>query len=369
MDELTCKFSCDNMDEMIKEMEEVIGKIKPGVDIDKFYRFVDENYPIISDVPIGDTQRKIWYCNVSGVFIPELNNEKIHEEQDLGPLSLAAHDLFNNKGYRHYNIYPCGHCVLDVYFLAVIFDKMQFPWHPEWTEKNAIETIERTTKMCPMIDTPTRSNYYHVSVKLLNEQDFLNPLIIPERYLKYITHIFKEGEVVSTNGLLDTDLFILYNSEFKRVRIGEYYPIWPLKFVKIRGYRYYLNVNNGGFDSLPFDNDVVFLGSVNKFYPAERVKSEPGDGDNNIIYDELYMDDLQTIRNNNEYKLEIPERFNFSLFTEAPYPFPNCETANSYIKTGARFYSVLNKKETLVFFERTLIMTNPDGENMIILTD
>jgi len=349
------------------EEEELIRAIidsnDPTVQEDELKKFVDVYYPISIDFPaINDVSllpRKVWYCNVSGIFISELQDRLGGTQLEIqnNENTEAAAKLYSS-GYNHYNIYPCGHCILDVFMISILFEHMKFPC----IETSVDKSLEYVRKMCPICPhgsgkSPHGVNLiYYIGTPANSDIVILEPTIIPKKYLPYTSENFAEGDIIDT----DTGLCIFDGKEFVDVRKCEYYPIWPLKYLKQRGYRYYLDFTELQ-DAIPFEENAVFLSSVGMFIPSSAISCET---DEKPIDAEFF----KTLTELEKYdRIEIPQRINLSEFNIVPYPFSDYTTANSYL-LGGKHQAQINKNELLVFYEGTLLLSDTIGTNIIVLT-
>jgi hypothetical protein len=177
--------------------------------------------------------------------------------------------------------------------------------------------------------------------------------ILPEKCLDHVLNLYNDGDVINTDEYRGVGLYICVKgstiSHFQQVPCGEYYPIWPLEYLKLRGYRYYLKFYEY-YDELHFEDDIVLISGLNKFCP----KSDKIDR-HHIEYNE--GDDFP----------DRPLRFDIARFEEVPYPFTSVDIVNNYSEQRSRKYARLNAEEILVFYDYELVLAKTNGRKPIYL--
>lgn len=315
----------------------------------KFRSFLDKHYPIslplLSSDDINKISREIWYCNISGKIIPELqkyNKSEVFFDFD--------HDIFcdnqedteydtNNEqedidmklyknGYNNYSVLKNGMAFIDIFLLAEIFDYFDSLQQDVNHEEIKCE-IDRfivgalDQKLESRKDIYKLINYFHRGTVILRN-------IIPCAILQYIQHEFSFGEVVDTDGYRGFGLYIKNDHCFEKVDIGEYYPIWDLYFLDRKGYIYYLKYSpETVYDILYFHNDIYF-DQHNNVFGSEKIASPS-----------LKADNFDIAKTHNYAKFDANGKFIYHTYGKwieihkdenqfycVPYPFETCNHAN-----------------------------------------
>jgi hypothetical protein len=266
----------------------------------RLHKFHDEHWPILvpktlKDSKIIEFNRIVWYCNISGNPIPDLqkfNKSGIRLEYPTGNEVLSME--FYHRGDKTYRIYPCGHAFLDIHLLCAVFDSCVYS-----SNKNkAFEAFKDMDSKCPMCSNDdscagNTKNIYGVSGQYVGGTVHVKTTI-PEDMLPHLKSVYTEGDVVDTGGYRGLDLYILENDEFKKVETEEYYPIWTLDRAKKYGYRRLLNglLWNGEaqFDLIELDHGLIITPYDEISYQDEQIKTEK-EGLKKVIFDE----DMATI--------------------------------------------------------------------------
>ena len=327
----------------------------------QFQNFLDSVWPLppVSNPPspteIRDLKRKIWYCNISGIYIPELqeyNNFPVVEKMQSDD-SIAAR--FYQKGYTAYRVYQNGQAFLDIQLASALFDYFCVPfYYPRPTKEQMQAQIERLRTDEPFEQIPNskdrpqffdnRLKMYLLITSYIIGTIHLRPHI-PEDALLYLSDEYQKGDLVDTVGyrgrglwIFDGTCFIL-PKEFDSCRIGEYVPI-PSEYLELRGYCYYYR------DCPITDWNIIHFpkGVVLTPYGFEQEEHSPGD-DTEWIHEEdgkvFYFHLGKWI------ELEMVDgRWNL------PFPFENAAQANAILQSEHNFRLPLpseRRKEFLLF--------------------
>lgn len=342
-------------------------------EIKNFKTFLDNYYSLpdtfTETIDLNNFPRALWYCNISGVLIPELQTKYSDLEidlQDLEPEQSLASDFYQGKltevAYNKYRVFPCGHCILDVYYLSSLYDNMNFNWSPPFTIEKVEKCIQRLLEKCPICDTNVYDpdKVYLVSNRLTLGTVILKS-IIPLKYLKYLSSIFEPGKVIDTDGYRGIGLYLLDDDQqFKKIPIENYYPIWSLKWLKKKGYAAYVNLTD--FDALPFENGI-YLTMERVFYNACNSKVFELNSDEELQTEENDYVSPETTCAPRNYQ----EKINLQEAAEMTYPFEHSRRVNEYLKSGKLFKARLNEFEYLVFEKTYPYVTNFEGEITALL--
>lgn len=351
-------------------------------------KFADKYYPLKGNDAINpeETKRLVWYCNYTGIFIPELQEKygcqiDFKEEDDE---NLCFELNLIKAGYTNYQVYPCSHCFLDVSLLCALYDNINFCWSPKFSEERAKQIINNLDK-CPICNPVQKSvlkslnknNYdeklipYIVSNELITGSVILRP-IFPKKYIHHLAdlHVFEEGDLVDVDGYRGIGLYILDDDgKFKQVKTGEYYPGWPIKWLKKRGYRYYVDTCIY-FDAIPFE-DNIYLAPDGKFRKTDQNKFclvEPPTVDDGFIDDSLQEEHKQTGENSDEEnEAENKEDFSSEIIDceTISYPFEDVLQLNLFRKSKKTYKAKLNDKEYLVFSNGNIFLCNMTGLDVV----
>ena len=291
-----------------------------------------------------EINRALWYCNWSGLPIPELNanHGTLDFEKDFKCKYPRDRIIFEN-GYNKYRVYPCGHCVYEAAFLCSLYDRFNY----YITEEDVKKKINSLIK-CPICKGGRINTIelYAVSNELtLGTINLTN--IIPIKYINTLASVFQEGTIVDVEGYRGTGLYYLKDKKFVKVPIKEYYPLWPKDLIQLRGYMYCFSVYKFA-DSTPFEN--ISWSPMGMFVTT--------------------MDDLD----DDEFLDQgcIEESFDLNLCKEMNYPFKDHNQANQLLKesNAQPLYvkiSEIEGGEYLVFHKKVAYITNCDGSRVITL--
>ena len=127
--------------------------------------------------------------------------------------------------------------------------------------------------------------------------------IIPRKYLSVLTHEVDVGTVIDTHGYRGFGLYIYGDDQkFHLVPTGDYYPIWPLKYLKLKGYLYYLSLFPD-FDKLEFNNNISFDSYAKEFVMSSYDQNEFPPSDEPLTFrhtadanEMLYSEDEFTVQ-------------------------------------------------------------------------
>jgi hypothetical protein len=248
-----------------------------------------------------------WFCNLTGELVPELqacNNVTVdggaakEKKEECGDDRLSK-QLYN-RGFNSARVFPCGHAFIDVYLVSAIFEMVNSSFsHMHQLRargsgaidahvREQLDSLLRECTHCKHNNRPIRFfgdpealpwawpehlKLYTLATNLETGSVITNPLVIQERHLDVVAREVEPGQVVTISGYRGMGLMIYKgDGEWIDVPREEYYPIWPLEYLKLRGYLYYLNNPIvGRFDGLPFENDVMLVstGSTHTFVNAK----------------------------------------------------------------------------------------------------
>ena len=314
--------------------------------LNKARNFVNEYYPLKDTDPtlLNKTNRLIWYCNLSGFFVslnPTIQPEDIKDESDNRFRSGGeiAKCLFD-EGYDHYRVYECGHLILDLYLILTLFDNIQ---SKNQSKKKNVDAITKclTSKTCPCCESIAHSyqssyndkdelQMYLVASGFSCGGTILVATIIPQKYLPYLTSLFEKGDVVDCGGYRGTQIFMFNGNRFKQVPTGEYYPIFPLKYLKLRGYSFYLKYEP---ELLLFDNDISYCAGM-CFTPYDCSSVKLG-------------------TRNTEFPKEIEDAYSAPTDDELPtklqldYPFTDVHLIQKCFMSNRQFWATMSTGEKI----------------------
>lgn len=253
---------------------------------DNLRLFFKESWPLptdrsISKDEIAKIDRLIWYCNISGNPIPELqcfNKSNMHLTYPIKKKCLS--EQLYHEGATSYRVYGCGHAFLDIHVLCAIFDHSAY--RSESLRKELVSTLSKGCLICSNVRTSSedKGNVYGVSGSYVGGTVHIKTTI-PKKMLPYLKGLWDEGQVIDTDGYRGIGLYILEAGEFVKVELGEYYPIWTVNRAKKFGYRRLLRGcmwgNDPEFDKIELECDVVIYHYEGFFYQNKAIKVDNSD--------------------------------------------------------------------------------------------
>lgn len=319
-----------------------VEKQYPLTKYQKAKQFVEKYYPLTSEQEHEPKEfnRIIWYCNLSETLIRELNDVQVEPKDEK-----STADFIYKEGYDHYRIYECGHLVLDTYLILSLFDNLNYNWSPKWTLDQVEKLLEQSKTKCPCC-AGLSDNMYIISNSLCVGTVIVGD-IIPKRYLKFLTSLYKKGDVVDCEGYRGTGLYMFDGIEFKQIRTESYYPMIPLEYNKLRGYTYYWKIVDA-CDLLLFENNIAFTPGGGEFYSFDcnKIKliddDDQEDDDDGENYDQDDDDDDQEETDDDD---DVTD----NKLKEIPYPFTDVKLLNRCLKSKKLYKAKLNDYETMVF--------------------
>ena len=356
-----------------------------------------------SEVDLLNLERGQWYCNLTGKLIPELQKyntvndykvtiqytqedepEEQQNEDDEGNEESESKlsEQFYKKGYNTYHAYQCGHCYLDICVLSGLFDYINYPYSsmidlkkkgPQAVNhyvENKLKNIYNQCMICG--DDAKKTEFNRLLIyNLCTDLDcgtIISRCVIPHNRLGAICHELTPGDVIDTGGYRGLSLYIYEgNKTFTKVQTEEYFPIWPIEWLKRRGYLYYLTeAPETCYDALPFGNNVQLINGCHG--PAEIcfIEKEANCDELDYLNEEINVE-------NNESTSQI-KLGNFIVvvtkntqgdYFELPYPFDNPKQANTLLLSGLTFKAKLTDTEYLLFRDRQVFITNDSIEHNV----
>ena len=315
-------------------------------------QFVDKYYPLQDRHNCNPkaSNRQVWYCNLSGFFIPELNPEIDPNEIDAGTDEKTIAEQLFDEGYNHYRIYKCGHLVLDSYLILSLYDNFNAKRKCDTVEKveSLLQKYEKVCPCCndigngyPSVCENEKTKMYRVSNGFSTGGTIILGNVIPHEYLKFMTHLFEKGDIVDCEGYRGTGIHIFNGHQFVEVPKDEYWPIIPLEYVKLRGYTFYLSQVRSNM--LLFEYNIAY--TVNEGFC-------PFDCDE-ITLDTDYVPypDYPTL--DEEDALPAEE--------ELEYPFTDANLIQRCLYADREFKVKLSESETMVIGNRKMSISGPFG--------
>ena len=337
----------------------------------KFKAFLDKIWPLpdVKDPPTAmemiEFRRQVWFCNCSGNFIPELqrfNGYPVTLEYKSNGLRCAE---YYKKGYTRYRVYKSGQAFLDIHIIGMLFDYVENPnISPKPTQEELLKCIERLSGDAPFGKVADRMDMYKVVKKFSTGTVHLRDAL-PKDILRYIASECQDGNVIDTYGYRGLGLYIKDGDRFKKVQRHEYYPIWPLKFLKRRGYRYYLkNSPCTDYDELLFENGVTH-------FPYGYFGYSEAETNFNKLGHSMYVKrEGDVVRYHNEGEW-ISLTMDDDGFYNVPYPFLTYDQPNALMKTELRkeikFRARISDHDYLVFSDEIYISDENDEDRAELL--
>lgn len=386
-----------------------------------FKDFIKTNWQIINEKKLIDIDtiksinRGGWYCNFSGKLIKQLdefnsinketlekvkfkyenkNIKKEEEEIEKEELENEKKELEKEKSKKLYEklllnsftVFECGHCFIDYFLFKIIYKNL------EYMEKSKIKfsdlftkclfscnkKINRLDMYCVVASSSFVQTTIPVPYKTIDNT-------IPKNKLKYTIGELGKGDVIDTSGCDGRDLYMFIgNYKFLKVPTVDYYPVWPLKYLKYKGYSYYLcDAPVNEFDELLFENNIKLIKteSDNLFFENCDEKTnttEPitvDDVDDEEDYRsyaivESYPNKITIIYGDVQIELKSKINFQSESYYLVEYPFKDANYANMLLFSDLNIISKLSKKEYLIFeSSRVYIYDIKKSKKIDILAD
>lgn len=317
--------------------------------------FVNTHYPLkdAQQPDLNKFKRSVWYCNLSGYWIQKLNPSITPQKETKSKWQSGgeiAKSLFN-EGYDHYRVFDCGHLILDVYLILTLFDNIKAK------RQNTSQIISQSCPCCSSMDKAYPSPYnqsgnlqmYIVSNGLSCGGTVSLANIIPEPYLPHLTSLFEKGDVVDCRGYRGTNIHMFNGKRFKPVQTGEYYPIFPLKYLKLRGYGFYLTFQP---ELILFDTDISYCAGM-CFTPYDCSSIKLGETGNTDMPEEI--DDAYRQPTDDELK---------HVETKLDYPFTDVKLVQKCFMSDREFWTLLPTGEKLVIGKREMFIGGTNHRSM-----
>jgi len=311
-----------------------------------------------------ELKRQVWYCNCSGNFIPELQRFNAYPVT----LNYKSNGLlcaeYYQKGYTKYRVYKTGQAFLDIHIIGMLFDYFENSYYsPKPTQEDLIKCIESLAGDSPFGNVVSRLDMYKKVNKFSVGTVYLRD-VVPKNILRYIISECQEGDVIDTDGYRGIGLYIKDGDSFKKVNRHEYYPIWPLKFLKQRGYMHYLkNTPCTYYDELLFENGI----SYNQYHSPERFSDSKKGADDKLnpnMYIKRENDVVKYYNGDNWISLTMDD----DGFYNVLYPFANADQPNSLMKTDLRkeikFRAKISDHDYLIFSDQIYISDKNDEDRV-----
>ena len=330
-----------------------------------FEKFLEKWWPFpFPDEPasideIRALKRQVWFCNLSGQPIPDLQefNENSVRLPYKGSCKLAK--KWYDAGYSPFRVYKYGIAYLDIELAIGLYN-----WSLEAPE-NIPKLLEALRKN-PFDSFSTRDKN-RMSMYKLNNRFAMGTIILrdtyPKKILKYLASEFKAGEVVDVEGYRGTGLLINLGESFVKVSSENCYPCWELDWMLKWGYYYYMTETPTGetFSELPFEGGVSLFGNNAQF--QDDGNTDPDDFD--------YKDYLQksdTIKFNHSGKWILLEKRDG--YYHVPFPFTSITEGNSLIAAskvweGVKFRAQVSDFDYLDFVNGELWITPLNGKKSV----
>ena len=333
------------------------------------YNYMLDEYPLpkckqsVTPEQIKKIGRLIWYCNASGILIPSLNKiiglevnseDYFYDDGDDESVDDESGDDESVDDLGPYRVYPCGHAFYDDMLHEFIYSTSLSSYGGSRNGSfranirllKFVKALEKTWWYCPLCynQTFTFSNVIQSERINMYSTDpgqggtIVSARLIPKKYLTYISQEFKEGDIVDTEGYRGLGLYIFNGIRFESVPRDEYYPIWDLYYLKLRGYHYYLTAFKI-YDELKFENGISF-NPDNGFYQMIRCT---------VMLDD---DDISSVCSANDSGCNA---------NEVPYPFESSKQANTYVHSSTRVKAKISDHDWLFLGKNQAYITNLDG--------
>lgn len=339
----------------------------------RFKAFLDQYWPlpsvntILTDNDIKAFKRQVWYCSASGLFIPELQKYNVYPIILTYKQSELLCSKFYQQGYTNYRVYKTGHAFLDIHIIGMLFDYFINSYYsPKPTIEDMMKYINKLPdyENNPFVNTNNVLDMYKLVTNFSTGTIYVRDTVIPKKAIKYIGSEFRDGDVVDTSGYRGTGLFIKDGNEFIPVDRREYYPIWPLKFLRHKGYIHYLkNSFCQYFDELKFENGISFYPYLG-FGPTNL---ENHNDDKNFDTKNYIRFNDGKVQYNHDMQWLILT-LNDTGFYDVPYPFANVGQANALMKTdllnSIKFRANISDHDYLVFSKTLYIYDSNDSADL-----
>lgn len=355
----------------------------------KLQKFYEEYWPIPYP-PISPTKselreidRLVWYCNISGNPIPELQkynkaNIKLEypmfTEKDL----LSVEFYHKNNQNRSYRVYSCGHAFLDIHLLCAVFDAFYYNH-----DKSKIPKVfEDMRYLCPMCSNQDKNagntqSLYGVSGRYCGGTVHTKTTI-PKKMLPYLKPAFTNGDVVDTKGYRGTGLKIFENGEFHNVHRYDYYPCWKLEQLQKYGYRKLLTsliwCGDIQFDKIELEHNLYInydgrlkcddLSNKTDFSSCTIAMNVTRDEDNLIVTFRDKVRKLKTVNGLNVMDDNFDSAEEFWYYTTLNHPIK--------VKVSDYDYLVINTVEKTGYdeygeemYDEVMYFTDLEGNNRV----
>lgn len=355
-----------------------------------FKSFYDRYWPLplfqhpLSDNEINKFNRVVWYCNNSQQPIPDLQKfNSCGEILERDYEDIISHEYHKN-GSTAYRVYPCGHAFNDINLLCMIFDHLFMVKPTEENHQKAKEIFNRMAEECLMC----AHDDVDAGISVKNIYGIFNgypgacttvhiKTTIPKRYLSLLIKggVYKEGDVVDTNGYRGLGIMICNGTEFEEVPRYEYYPKWSVDKLKKYGYRKLLSGlmwnDCAEFDSFGLENGIEVKSEW--YDDSERVAPQ-------VVEKYIFSDGDRTaiLHKGVIYLLEKDQ----NGFFEVKYPFESKEQYEAYVQSNIYLKAKVSDYDYLVFGDslpyenykgrvktrRTIYFTDLNGDNRLNLS-
>jgi len=325
--------------------------------IKKYYSIV-EPYKIPDD-KIMEIQRCVWYCNLSGQNMIELEsynaNDKFVEKASNTNASSPFTDYLKN-GYTKYCVYECGHCCYLVVLLAQIYTKNMREKKRAGEKEPLIGVTSKTAdpgdteinvNVCPMCKGNIKNRkYMYIHLDLSYDNIKNPPLYIPKKYLSSITNDFKNGDIIDCAQYRGTGLRILDGGKFRMFPDEDYYPQITKKITNEHGYYKILKgilkaLGGIEFEKIQITENVSLSIFYDLYFYNENINEE----------DEESYNLINTIKKTINDKI-ITTHF-ISKYTNTLPPTVDQETfaSSTNVFTSTHIVAVINKDDTFTVHE------------------
>ncbi len=365
-----------------------------------------QNQPNESD--LKSIKRSRWYCNLTGRSIPHLQkfntrtnfdvtikeDSEDYDDHFSNEEKACASELLYNGGYDSYHIFECGHCYIDIHVIAALFDYIESRHMPmiklkkmgeKAVDDHVNEQLNSFFSKCFVCGGnrchDDRLSLYACSTILNTGTVFLPSRIIDKKNFGDICDELKWGDVIDSEGYRGTGLYIYEgNRSYSKVPCDEYYPNWPLEYLKTRGYLYYLTSDfETLFDRLPFDNKIwayydfendhlifkdslesdSFTENTDQLIFKDLVESESLESDEmDVLITDLEANKVMI--SSHDYHLTLEKMAGEDYFS-MPYPFANSKQANLLLCSGLNLKTKLTESEYLLFRNKVTYISGQPG--------
>jgi len=342
----------------------------------KYTAFIGKYWPLpsgprLTEQEMYDIKRPVWYCNNSGMYVPELQKynateyvgkyndttdttcrcktayfrvdeqERAEEEADESCLSIR----FYRNGHTNYHVFKNGLCFLDIHLLSAAYDYINSNFHPKPKEEEVMKHIHA---ICQGKGVEHITDMMSLVTDMSTGTIIVKPYV-PHHILKHLALTAKYGDMVNTEGYRGTGYHVFNGTDFCSVEREEYYPLWAYSYLNERGCRYY---TNDYFDALMFGK--VYYSSYGAFGPPIAAADIILDSNKNVIH--YNGKDIKSCGENEEGHVY-----------ETPFPWESRAEPDTLLNLTAMNPDItikvkVTKHDHMIFSEGMIRMEDEEGE-------